>query len=144
MKTAVLIVRILFGALLIFSSLNFFFNFMPMEMPEGEAQKFFIGMSASVYMFPLIKIIELVVGLVLISGYYIPLASIVIFPISLNIFLFHLFLAPAGLGMSVFVLGANLFLAYYYRRHYKTIFETGKSNEPKERQANLKMQEELK
>ena len=142
MKIAVLIVRILFGGLMVFSSLNFFFNFIPQEMPGGEVQKFAQGMDAAVYMFPLIKIVELVVGLALISGFFIPLATVVLFPISLNIFLFHLFLAPEGAAVGIFILLANLFIAYYYRAYYKPLFESGRKAEVEHRSTNLKMQEE--
>jgi putative oxidoreductase len=141
MKIAVLIVRILFGGLMVFSSLNFFFNFIPQEMPGGAVQKFAQGMDATVYMFPLIKIIELVVGVSLISGFFVPLATVVLFPISLNIFLFHLFLVPEGAAVGIFILFANLFIAYYYRAYYKPLFESGRKVGVEAASGKLKMQE---
>ena len=126
MKIAVLITRILLGALLIFSSLNFFFNFMQPPPLEGEMAKFAGGMAATVYMFPLIKIIELLVGILFVTGFFIPLANVILFPISINILLIHLFLAPQGLPVGIFIVGINLFLAYYYRKIYLPLFQNAK------------------
>jgi len=51
-------------------------------------------MEATVYLMPLLKVTELLCGLAFISGRFVPLATVVIFPITLNILLFHTFLAP--------------------------------------------------
>jgi putative oxidoreductase len=144
MKIAVLVIRILFGGLLIFSSLNYFFQFTPMQMPEGEVQKFMIGISATVYMFPLIKIIELVAGIAIISGFFVPLATVVIFPITLNILLFNLFMTPEGAPVGIFVIAANLFLAYYFRGYYKPLFESGRKFQTDEKLSSYKMRDGLK
>jgi hypothetical protein len=38
---------------------------------------------------------------------------------------FHLAIAPTGLGMAIFVIAANIFLAIYYWPVYKPIFNIG-------------------
>jgi len=45
----------------------------------------------------------------------VPLALALLAPIIVNILGFHLFLAPAGLGVPVVVLVAELYLAWSYR-----------------------------
>jgi len=78
---------------------------------------------ASGYLMPFIKITELLCGLAFITGRFNTLASVAIFPITINIFLYHLILNPkGGLPIAVFVLLANLFIAYYYRANYKSLF----------------------
>jgi uncharacterized membrane protein YphA (DoxX/SURF4 family) len=121
MKIAVIIVRILMGLLFLVSAISFFLNLMaPQKMSEG-ATLFVTGMVASVYMFPVVKVLEIIVGLAFVFGRFVPLATVVIFPIVLNIVLFHAFLAPEGMAAPVFLLAGNLFLAYAYRENYKTL-----------------------
>ena len=121
MKITMIVVRVILGLIFTTFSLAYFFNM----MPEGDVNKrtelFITGLSASGYLMPLTKFIELFCGIAFLSGRFVPLASVVIFPIVLNIFLFHLFLEINGIMMSAVILAANLFLAYYYRERYSQI-----------------------
>lgn len=124
MKIAAIIVRVLLGILFLFGSVVYFFNLFPQPvLPEGALKTFNEGMKASGYLMTAIKTIELICGLALVSGFFVPLAVVVIFPISLNIFLVHLNIAPDGIPVGTFVLVANLFLAYYYKESYKPLFK---------------------
>ncbi len=122
MKIAVIIVRVLMGLLFFFASVAFFFDLVEAQEMEGDVLLFNQGMAASGYLFPLVKTIELVCGLAFLSGFFLPLATVVMFPITVNIFLFHLFLAPDGLPVAIFALAANLFLAFACRRHYRELW----------------------
>jgi putative oxidoreductase len=122
MKIAILIIRILMGLMLIMGSLVFFYNMVKQAEPpklEGDMKVFFDGIIASVYVMPLVKIIELLCGIAFVSGRFIPLATVVIFPITLNIVLVNTFLGPKDLAPGLFLLLANLFLAYTYRKNYE-------------------------
>jgi uncharacterized membrane protein YphA (DoxX/SURF4 family) len=70
---------------------------------------------------PFLKTIELIFGLALIFGRFVPLAVVVLFPITLNIFLFHAFLAPQDMIVPSALLAANVFLAFAYRQKYQTL-----------------------
>ncbi len=119
MKIAIIIVRVLLGLMFVFSSVVVLFKLFPQPEQHGDVKIFMEGINASHYLLPLIKIIELVCGIALISGFFVPLATVVIFPITVNILMFHAILAPEGLVMSIVLLLANLFLAYAYRNNYK-------------------------
>jgi putative oxidoreductase len=121
MKIFIIILRVLMGALFAFSSLAFFFNLMPQQAMEGNAKLFIEGLFASGYLMMLVKVLELSVGIALLVNRFVPLALVIIFPITVNIFLFHLFLAPDNLVVPGFLLFANLFLAYKHRESYKPI-----------------------
>ncbi len=121
MKTTTIIIRILFGALLVFASVTYFLNLFPQPELTGNMKTFNDGLNASVYLMPLVKVIELVCGIALITGRFVPLATVVIFPIVVNILGVHIFLAPEGLLMAIFVLLANLFLVYRNKNHYKEL-----------------------
>ena len=118
MKIAVIIVRMLMGLIFLFGSIVFFFKLMPEPEMQGDVKVFNQGIAASVYLMPLIKVIELLCGIAFITGRFVTLAVIVIFPIIVNILLFHAFLAPEGLPVAVFLFLGDLFLAYAYRNNY--------------------------
>ncbi|GGI23419.1 DoxX family membrane protein [Pedobacter mendelii] len=122
MKIAIIIVRVLLGAMYLFASISYFAKYMP-EQPQMSADQttFMAGVTASVYLMPLIKVTELVAGVLLLIGRTAPLAAIIIFPITLNIFFYHAFLGPKELPMVVIMLIFNLFLFYAYRQKYLPI-----------------------
>ncbi|GGG93045.1 DoxX family membrane protein [Pedobacter zeae] len=120
MKITVIVIRVLLAAMYLFASISYFLNFMP-KAPEMTAAQttFMTGLMASVYLFPLIKITELIGGILLLINRTAPLATIIIFPVTLNIFLYTAFLAqPKDLPMSAVMLLFNLFLFYAYRAKY--------------------------
>ena len=112
MKIAVVIVRVLLGLLLLFASIAVLFNLIPQPPLEGRAETFMNGVNASGYLLTLIKVTELFCGLAFVSGYFVPLATVVIAPITLNILLYHIFVLPEGLPVAIFMVLANIFLAY--------------------------------
>ncbi len=118
MKIAMIIVRTLMGLLFLFASVVVLFNIFPKPELTGVVKTFNEGMEAAPYFMKLLKVTELLCGLAFVTGYFVPLATIVIAPIIIHIFLFHLFLAPDGLPVAIFLVLANIFIAYYYRNSY--------------------------
>jgi len=121
MKIASIIVRVLMGLMFAFASIVVLFKLMPQPEQTGNVKIFMDGMTASVYLMTTVKIVELVCAMAFLSGRFVALATVVIFPINLNILLFHVFLEPSGLIMAILLILGNLFLAYYYRDKYKSI-----------------------
>ena len=121
MKIAVIIIRALMGLLFLFSSIVVLFKLVPQPELKGGVKLFMEGMEASVYLMPLVKVTELLCGIAFISGRFVPLATVVIFPITVNILLFHAFLAPDGLLLAILLFLGNLFLAYAHRKNYETL-----------------------
>ena len=121
MKIAAIIVRTLMGLLFLFSSIVVLFKLVKQPELKGSVKVFMAGVESSIYLLPLIKITELVCAIAFLSGRFVPLATVVIFPLTLNILLFHAFLDPKGLPVAIMVMLENLFLAYYYRKNYATL-----------------------
>lgn len=122
MKIAVIIVRLLIGLLFLFASISYFFNLIPTPEMQGDVKIFNEGLAAAVYLMPLIKTIELLCAISFLTGRYVALATVIIFPIVVNILLFHIYLAIEGLFVASFLLLANFFLAYAYKKHYVALF----------------------
>jgi len=114
-----LIVRSLVGLLFVFGAVAYFFSLVtPPPMPDGPLKSFNEGLGASGYFFTLLKITELVCGILLLSGRFVPLALVILSPVVINIFMVHLLLDRTGLPVAIFLVAAFIFLAYYYRKAF--------------------------
>ncbi len=118
MKIAVLVVRILLGLIFLILGLNGFFQFLPAPPLEGKAASFLGAMLETGYLFQIVKGVEVLAAIALLSGVYLPLMLVILMPITLNIFWFHLFLTPDSVVMSVVILLMQIFLAWVYRSYY--------------------------
>jgi uncharacterized membrane protein YphA (DoxX/SURF4 family) len=107
--------RLFLGLVFTVFGLNFFLHFLPMPAPPPQAGAFEGALFASGYLFPLLKVTEVVAGLLLLGGLFVPLALALLAPVIVNIVAFHLFLAPAGLPIPLAVLAAEIYLAWTYR-----------------------------
>lgn len=120
-----LVVRILLGALFLFGGIAFFFT-QPPEIPPGDMATYMNGMIASKYFFPFLKVTEILCGLMLVSGFFVPLALVVLAPISINIFMVHLMLVgPETLLTPVLIGAAMIYLSFFspsYSPHIKRLF----------------------
>lgn len=123
MKIATTIIRTMLGLLFLFTSLSYFFLKSPEPVSTGEFKAFQIGLVASSYLIPLAKITELLSGLAFITGKFVTLANLVIFPVSLNILLINFFLTPENLPLAIFVFLGNIFLIYTHWKNYKGLFK---------------------
>jgi putative oxidoreductase len=128
MKIAVLILRSLLGLIFFAFGLMVLLHLMPvptkadmvkMKMPEAaiDFQTF-----AGVYFMIFLKLVETISGIFLLINKYTSLILVIIFPVTLNIFLFHVFLEPSVLPLAIPMLLINLFLGYAYRKYYMPLF----------------------
>jgi uncharacterized membrane protein YphA (DoxX/SURF4 family) len=123
MKTTVLISRILLGAIYLIFGLDYFFKFIPYQpLHTGAAGAFIAGLKGTGYFYPMQKIIQITAGLSLIINRYPAFSAVVLFPISLNVLLFHTILVPSGWLMGVTLMVPNLLLGWGYRKYYAGLF----------------------
>lgn len=122
MKIAVIIFRTLIGLIFLFSSLTYFLNLVPPAELTGNIKTFMDGLTASRYVMPTVKFFELVCGLAFVTGRFVPLAVVLIFPIALNILLINALFVPQGLPIVIPLFLGILFLAYCHRETYKPLF----------------------
>jgi len=123
MKITVIIVRVLMGILFLFASISVLFNLIPQPELSGNTKIFMDGINASGYLLKLIKITEMFCGIAFVSGYFVPLATVVIAPVVVNIFLFHAFVDTQGLPVAIILVLANIFLAYAYLDKFNPLLE---------------------
>ena len=115
------IARVLMGLLFAFGSIAFLFNLVPQPELSGNIKIFMDGMIASGYLMKLVKITELLCGIAFITGYFVPLAAIIISPVIINILLFSIFLDTTVLPIAIFLVVANVLIAYSHWNLFKSL-----------------------
>jgi len=123
MKTATIVSRTLLGFIYLVFGLDYFLHFIPYEPNHtGRVAAFKSGLIGVGYFYPMIKSIQIVGGISLLINQYAPFFAVVLFPISVNVFLYHTILVPSGWWMGVLLIGTNLFLGYAYWKYYRGMF----------------------
>lgn len=123
MKTTVLISRLLLGFLYLVFGLDYFLHFIPYQpLHTGAAGAFIAGLKGTGYFYPIQKVLQITGGISLLTNRYAPFSAVVLFPISLNVLLFHTFLVPSGWLMGVFLVAPNLLLGVGYWKYYSSMF----------------------
>lgn len=116
MRIATTIARVLLGVVFVVFGLNMFLHFIPMPPPTlGSPAESFGGSLVQTHYMHIVHGLEIAGGLLLISGRFVPLGLTVLGAIIVNIDLFHLLMAPAGLPMSGILTALSLFLLWRYR-----------------------------
>jgi putative oxidoreductase len=116
------IIRIVLGLLLVVFGANKLFPFIPMEPPSGAAGDFLNSLGATGYIFPVLGVLEIFIGVLLLLKKWVAFALIMLAPISINILLFHLFLDIPGVIMSIVVAVFNGILIYKLWPQYRPLF----------------------
>ena len=123
MKKVTIISRIVLGFIYLVFGLDYFFHFIPYEPHHtGRVAAFKAGLMGVGYFYPMIKSIQIVSGISLLINQYAPFFAVVLFPISVNVFLYHTILVPSGWLMGVLLIVPNLYLGYAYRKYYSGMF----------------------
>ena len=121
-KILPLVVRFLLGAIFLVFGANKLLHFIPQPPLPPAALPFVTGLVASGYLITTLAIVEMIAGALLLAGRFVPLALTLLAPIVVNIALFHTVLAPAP-GMVVFLLAAELYLAWVYRDAFRALLQ---------------------
>jgi putative oxidoreductase len=117
------IARFLMGIPLIIFGLNGFLNFIPPPAkPLAPGAAAFAGaLMNSGYMMPLIGATLLIVGLLLVSNRFVPLALVLFAPFLVNSLAFHACLEHTGLPMAAIFAVLELYLAWVHRRASRSL-----------------------
>jgi putative oxidoreductase len=122
MKIASIVARYLLGLIFTVFSLNGFLNFIHQPPPANPlAVQFLVSVSES-HFAAFFFAMQLLGGLLLLSGYFVPLALTILAAELFNILAFHLTLSPATIppALVASVLWVLVFLQY--RESFKGIF----------------------
>jgi putative oxidoreductase len=121
MKIATIIARVLLGLVFVVFGSNAFLKFLgsPPELPglAGDYMRAFMG-SGYVYA---VAVVQILGGVLLLVGRFVPLGLTLLAPIVVNILLFHFLLMPEGWQPGAVVAALELFLVWRYRDAFRGI-----------------------
>jgi putative oxidoreductase len=121
MKILTIIARILLGLIFLFFGSNGLLHFLPMPpLPQGVAGEYLHSFFASGYVY-VISGFQVIGGLLLLIGKFVPLGLTILGAIIVNIWIFHILMAPEGLPPGIVVAILELFLVWRYRDAFKGI-----------------------
>jgi uncharacterized membrane protein YphA (DoxX/SURF4 family) len=118
MNKVIVVVRVLYGLMLVVFGANYFLQFLPQPEMGKEVGAFMVALMSVKFYFPVIKVIEVVAGLAFLINKKVAFAAVLVFPVMVAAFLFHLGLDVAGIGGSAVGLVFNIILLYANREKY--------------------------
>ncbi len=129
MRIAALIARYLLGIMFFVFGLNGFLHFIPQPPPTGLALEYFTAMSTS-HIMSAVFLIQLIGGILLLANRFVPIALVLLGPVIVNILLYHITMAPAGIppGLVAFILWLVVF--YSVRSAFAGVFAARVDPEP--------------
>jgi hypothetical protein len=118
MKVATVLARGVLGLIFVVFGSNMFLSFIPMPpLPEGLARDFMTVLFISHYVY-VVGALQVVGGLLLLTGRWVPLGLTLVGPVIVNIVCFHVLMAPAGLPMAIVVSALAVFLLWRHRGNF--------------------------
>lgn len=121
MKIAALVARILLGLVFVVFGLNGFLNFIKGPLPSGVAGQFLGALMQSHFVL-LISAVELAGGALLLANRYVPLGLVLLGPVIVNIFFYHLLMDRSGLVIAIVVIILWGLVALRHRQSFSSLF----------------------
>ncbi|HCX20486.1 MAG: DoxX protein [Flammeovirgaceae bacterium] len=134
LRIFVFLIRIALGLLFVYGGVQKFIPKPPRSKTEAAAElpghvvkikEYIGGMKGTGYFWPVLGVTEIVCGLLLLSQVFALLGAVMLVPVTLHIFLFHLFLEPHERGellLTALYLLANIGLIAYEFPKLKPVF----------------------
>jgi uncharacterized membrane protein YphA (DoxX/SURF4 family) len=123
MRYLSLIARYLLGLIFTVFGLNGFLNFIKQPPPTNPlAIHFFTGVAMSHYSYMFFAF-QLIAGLLLLSGYFVPLALIILAAEIINILTYHLTMDPNGIAPGLIATVLWLIVFAQYHRSFAGLFQ---------------------
>jgi len=114
-KIAATVARLLLGLMFLVFGSNMFLHFIPMGPPPPGLAGEFSGVLLKAHYFVAVGVVMVLSAVLFLANRYVALALVLLGPVLVNILLFHLLMAPGGIGMGAF---ATLlwFLVFWHER----------------------------
>jgi putative oxidoreductase len=123
MKILIIIARVLLGLIFVVFGSNAFLHFLPMPpLPEGVAGLYLKAFLESGYVY-VIGGMQLIAGLLLLVGRFVPLGLTILAAMIFNIWAFHILMAPEGFPPALVVTVLEAFLLWQYRSAFAPLLK---------------------
>ena len=126
MKWLALVLRILVGLPMVVFGLNHFLKFMPMDPPPGMPENAIkLGeLLAITGWLNVVKVLEILGGLILFGGRFVPLGLVILVPVTVNIAIWDALVVKYSMPpIGTILLVIEIILIVLYRSHFKPLFQ---------------------
>jgi putative oxidoreductase len=121
MKVVIVIARVLLGLMFVFFGLNGFLNFLPSPPLTGVSGAFLGALTTSHYVY-LVCAVQLLGGLLLLAGQFLPVGLALLAPVIANIVTYHLTMDRGGAQLAILATILWAFLAWKFRAYFAPLF----------------------
>src|SRR5580693_9057694 len=121
MKTTSIVARYLLGLMFTVFGLNGFLNFIHQPPPTNPLALQFFGAIIASHFAAFFFAVQVIGGLLLLSGFFVPLALTVLAAELYNILAFHLTLAPASIAPALVACVLWVLVFLQYRASFKDV-----------------------
>ena len=121
MKYAILVTRLLLGLIFLVTGANHIVPFLPMPPMTGDAGTFGTILFTHRY-FAVVGLFQVIGGLLLLVGRFVPLGLTLLAPVVINIFLFTVLIQHGNPVLAIVLLFLEGFLVVAYRSAFAGIF----------------------
>jgi hypothetical protein len=99
--------------------------------PHSFHSPFIDAMAATGYLWQLIGVINIITGVALLTNRFVPLALVIMLPVSLNILAYHTrFLEEGGIVIGLLIAGTNAHLLWQHRASFVHLLKPVSSRIP--------------
>jgi putative oxidoreductase len=130
MKIASIVARYLLGLMFTVFGLNGFLNFIHQPPPTNPLALQFFGAIVASHFAAFLFAIQVLGGLLLLSGYFVPLALTLLAAVLYNILAFHLTMAPESIPGALVACVLWILVFLQYRESFKGIFSAKPATQP--------------
>jgi uncharacterized membrane protein YphA (DoxX/SURF4 family) len=124
MRVVATISRYLLGLLFTIFGLNGFLHFIRQPPPANPvALQFLVAVSASHYM-AMVFLVQIVGGILLLTGRFVPLALAILAPVVVNILNYHITMDPGGISKGLLTTILWVTICLRYRSSFAQIFQS--------------------
>jgi putative oxidoreductase len=123
-EKVVLGIRMLLGVGLVFFGANKFFHWV--QPPVNEAAGEFmmqLSTAGGGYIMTVVALVEIIAGISFLANKFVPLMAVVLFPVMLNAFLFHLFLDVSGVAGALVFMIFNIVIMFANKSAYSEMLK---------------------
>lgn len=120
---ALILSRSLLAIALLLIGLNDYHGLLKLPHVSEEGAEFIGALKDTGYLFWTVKLVEVTAALALLGGVFVPLATLFVFPVLINILLFHTFIDPGfGTFIAILMLCSAGYIFYAYRDLFKYLW----------------------
>ena len=123
MKYLTWFMRLVFGSWMLANGLMHFLHLWPQPLGDTPLSRELTAALIDSRLFIVVKAIEVIAGISVLAGLYVPLWAIIAMPVSFVVFYYGEFLERSNTHHgAIFVLGPNLIICLSYWKSYRSMF----------------------